>query len=100
MSTEIQYTLTVLTQEIENNTRKLETSLIRIMSYLQRLSGDTNIDNFLGMVQKAIITVRTLQLALTALSVASGPVGWLYAGTSAVAAGISGYTLYESMIGV
>ena len=100
MSQQIQYSLTVLTKDIEENSRKLEISLIRIAGYLERLTGDANLKRFINTVQSAIVAVRTLQIMIRALELASGPVGWLYAGTTIVAAGMSGYSIYESITGV
>jgi len=97
---EIQYTLTVLTKDIEENSRKLEISLMRIAGYLERMTGNASIRYFLNLVQSSIVAVRSLQIAIAALEAASGPVGWLYAGTTVVAAGLSGYGIYESLTGV
>ncbi len=77
----------------------LEISLVRILGYVERFSGDANLNKFLSMVQRTILLVRSLQIALRALEMASGPIGWLYAGTSVVAAGMSGYSMLESMTG-
>lgn len=81
---QIQYTLTILTQELEENSAKLEASLIRLAGYLSRMSGSEDIRKFINTVQDAMIAVRSMQQTIQLFYAASGPIGWIIAGTSAV----------------
>jgi hypothetical protein len=98
--TEIQYTLTLITRETQKEINKLETSLMRIAGYIQRFSGNQDLNRTLELIQRAIVTLKSLQMAIRAVQLASGPIGWLYAGTSIVAAGMSGMAIFESTSGV
>ncbi len=99
-NTEIQYSLTVNTEIAYRDVRKLEISLMRILGYIQRLApNDPNLDKLINTMQSAIMTMRSMQIALLAVQAAAGPVGWLYAGTAIAAGAFSGYSLYESMRG-
>ncbi len=100
VNTEIQYSLTVNTEMTYSELRKLETVLMRVMGYVQRFSGNTDLNKFLEMIQKLIVTVRSLQMAIRALQLASGPIGWAYAATTIAGTALSGYSLYESLVGV
>jgi hypothetical protein len=85
---------------MQTDIRKLEVSMMRILSYIERLTpGNTNLANLINFIQHVITTIRTLQMAIHALEIASGPIGWLYAGTSIAAYGFSGYSMYESLRG-
>jgi hypothetical protein len=98
---EIQYNFTLHTGDAQKEIKKLETSLMRILSYVQMLTpGNTELNKLIAMTQTTITMLRTTQLAIRAVQLAAGPVGWLYAGTSIVAAGFSGYSIYESLTGV
>ncbi len=96
---EIQYSLTVNTELTYNEIRKLETVLIRVLSYVERLAGNADLTKLINIIQATITAVRSLQMALRALELASGPIGWAYAATGVVAAGFAGYSMYESTIG-
>jgi len=91
MSTEggIQYTLTVLTKDIEDNSARLESSLIRLAGYLQRMSGSEDIRKFINLVQDAMIAVRSMQTTIQLFYAATGPIGWVIAGTSALTTAFS-----------
>lgn len=99
MSTsEIEYTLVVNTTQFNSDIRKVESSLMRILSYVSMLNnGDPHLQKLIENTQRTINLMRSLQLAIRAVQLASGPVGWLYAGTSIIGAGLSGYGLYESL---
>jgi hypothetical protein len=97
---EIQYVLTANTELAYSELRKLETVLIRITNYIERLTGSPELRKLLNFIQATITAVRSLQMALRALEVASGPIGWAYAATSVAATGFSGYNIYESIVGV
>lgn len=85
----IQYTLTVLTDEIEENSRKLEGSLIRLAGYLVQMSGSPDIRKFINTVQDAMIAVRSMQQTIHLFYAATGPIGWIIAGTSALTTAFS-----------
>ncbi|MCJ7431099.1 hypothetical protein MUO83_07830 [Candidatus Bathyarchaeota archaeon] len=76
--------------------RQVEMSLIRIGNLVSRMSGSPDVDNFIRKVNTAIMTVRALQIAMHALEVASGPIGWLYAATTIIGFGVmAGETALE-----
>lgn len=100
MSEEVQWSLTVNTELTYSEVRKLETVLMRVLGYLRQFSGNENLNETIMLIQRTITAIHSLQMAIRALQMASGPVGWAYAATSVVAAGLSGYSIYESMIGV
>lgn len=87
--TEIQYSLTVNTDFAFSEIRKLEIVLIRCLNYAQQLTGDPNLQRGIQILEKAILTLRSFQQAARAAQLAAGPIGWLYFGTTALAAGIS-----------
>ena len=100
MSQEIQYSLTVNTEMTYNEVRKLEIVLVRVLSYIEKLTGgDPTLAKLINTIQSIIVTIRTLQMAIRALEMASGPIGWAYAGTSLIAAGMTGLTLYDTIVG-
>lgn len=98
---EIQYSLSLNTDLTYSEVRKLETVLMRVLSYIERLTGDNpSLVKLINTIQSAITALRTLQSAIRAVEVASGPIGWAFAATSVVTAGFSGYSIYESITGV
>jgi hypothetical protein len=99
-NTALQYTLTVNTELSRMEVRRLEAVLMRTLSYIEMFTGgNRDIAKAVQLAQGAIVTFRSLQMAIRAAEMAAGPIGWAYAGVSVVAAGMSGYSLYESMIG-
>ena len=98
---EIQYSLTVNTELTYNELRKLETVVMRVLNYVERLSGgNPSLQKLINTIQSTIVAIRSLQIALRSLEMASGPIGWAYAATGIIAAGLSGYSVYESITGV
>ena len=86
-STEIEYTLTVNTEMARSEMRKLETTIQRILGDIRRLSGgNESIDAVTMKLQEAVTAYRAWQLAITALNMATGPIGWVYAGTAVIGA--------------
>lgn len=80
--------------------RKLEISLIRILSLVQRFSGNEQLNETLKVVEKAIMTLRILQMAIRATEMAAGPIGWLFAAVSwASAATTIGTEVYDGVRG-
>jgi hypothetical protein len=97
LTEEIQYSLTINTEVSYNNLRKLETVLMRVFSYIEKLSGgDPNLSKLINTIQAAIVALRTLQLAMRAVQAASGPIGWAYAATSFAAVGFAGLSMLDA----
>jgi hypothetical protein len=91
---EIEYLLTVNTEQAETNIVKLESGLIRLGSQIRRISGNEQLDAFITKSNQAISAARSIQTAirLTSLALASsGPVGWLLMGTAVIGAGLTTY---------
>lgn len=97
----IEYTLAVNTEMSYSDIRKLEMVLIRCLNLAQRFTGDENLKNGIATMQKAIMTLRTLQMAYHTVQLArmaaGDPIAWLYAASSVATAGM---TLYDSFVGV
>jgi hypothetical protein len=96
----IEYTLSVNTEITSNDIRKLEMAIIRCLNIAQRLTGDENLQKGIQVIQKTIMTLRTLQMAYNALQIArmsaGDPIAWLTAGTMVASAGA---TIYDSITG-
>ncbi len=100
---EIEYNLSLNVEAMSRDIRRLEISLMRIGSYIQRFSGNQDLNSFVDLVMKAINALRALQIAIRATQLAyagAGPIGWLYAGVSLAGAGIIGYTMFQETTGV
>jgi hypothetical protein len=69
--------------------RKIEMSMIRIGNIIQKVFPDSQAAKIMEDVQKIINLARTAQIALRAMQMAEGPVGWIFAGTTVVAAAFS-----------
>lgn len=82
---EVQFSLALNADVTYGEIRKLEITLIRILGYIQRFSGDERIDKAVMKVEKLIMTIRYAQIAIRAFEIAEGPIGWIYALTTGVA---------------
>lgn len=90
--TQIEYLLTVNTQEAETSILKLESAVIRASNQIARLTGNQDIQSLVTMSNRAIYAARSIQQAIQATSIAlagAGPIGWLVMGTSILSAGFS-----------
>jgi hypothetical protein len=96
----IEYSLAINTEMSYSEVRKLEIILIRCLNLAQRFTGDENLKNGIATIQKAIMTLRTLQMAYHTVQMArmaaGDPLAWLYAGSMVASAGM---TLYDSFVG-
>jgi hypothetical protein len=81
-TTTIDYLLTLNADMSYTELRKLEISLIRIMRLVQRFSGNENLNQAITGIEKMIMTLRILQMAIRATENAEGPLGWLFAAVS------------------
>ena len=98
--TEIQYSLTVNTEMTYSEVRKLETVIVRVLGYIKEMSGgNPDLIKAIEVIQRTILALRSLQLAIRAVQLSSGPIGWIYAGTTIIAAGISGYSIIDEITG-
>lgn len=96
----VDYVLTVNTEMSYGELRKLEMSLMRIMYLVERFSGNQDLNKMLKYIQEAIVAMRSLQIAMRAVEMAEGPIGWLYAGVSIVAAATTiGTDVYDGCRG-
>ena len=96
-SVEIEYLLTVNTEMTYSELRKIETMLIRLSGYVQRLAGNENLDKLMNKIQQTIHYIRALQIALIALQAAMVPgAGWIkvaWVGFAATNAAFAGYDM-------
>ena len=99
--TEIQFSLSVNTELTYTECKKLETVLMRILSYVERLAGNADLSRLINIIQSTIVAARTLQIALRSLEAAtlSNPIGLALTATNLIAVGFSGFGIYESMTG-
>jgi hypothetical protein len=81
--------------------RKLEISLIRCLNLAQRFTGDENLKNGLATMQKALMMLRSLQVAYRAVQIArmsaGDPLAWFSAATTVAATSMS---MYDAITGV
>lgn len=83
---EVQYSLTINTELTYSEIRKIEIMLVRVLGYIRRLTGNESLNQAIIWIQRAITTMRTLQMMVHAMEIASGPIGWAYAAVSAIGA--------------
>jgi hypothetical protein len=97
--------ITELKQEINGLTlsysqlKEFETLLRRTLMIVEKSTGDEDIRKSIQVIERAITTVRTLQLAITSLEMASGPIGYALAATSFIMGAYQGVSLYEDLRG-
>ena len=97
---EIQFALTVNTNQLRSDLSKVETSFMRILNLVRQLSGgNPEIAKAVQALQSLINIAQAAQMAMRAVQMAAGPVGWLYAGTSILAAGMTGYASIQATMG-
>lgn len=94
---EIEYLITANIEPGYSELRKLEMSMIRILSYIKRFCGNEQIDKAITKIEALIMAIRAAQIAIRALEVAEGPIGWIYAATTTVGAIISGVTAVQEL---
>lgn len=92
-------TLSVNTEMTYNELRKVEMSILRILSYIRRFSGNEQIDKAIQKVMQLISAIRMAQIAIRALEIAEGPIGWIYAITTTVGAAIAVGTTVNDLSG-
>jgi hypothetical protein len=87
--------LTGKVDELEQKSSKTELTMrqeIRTLNLLlmltKRATGNESLDNAINIMQNAMQVALRLRMALIALTAASGPWGWLYAGANVAAAAI------------
>jgi len=86
---EVEYLLTVDIENASDNLRRLESLLMRTLSYVRRLSGNEDLDAAIMQIQKFITTLRLAIATAKAFEMASGPIGWLTAIVGAVGVAIN-----------
>lgn len=94
----IDYVLTINTELAYADIRKLEITLIRLGNILRRITGSEEFDQILANIQRIIMIIRTAETAIRAFQMASGPIGWLYAGVGAVTGAISIGTMASDLM--
>lgn len=66
--------------------RKLEMTMMRVMYLVERFSGSPELNRMLQYIQKSITALRQIQMAIHAVQMAEGPIGWAYAAISVISA--------------
>jgi hypothetical protein len=89
-SSEVSFLLSVNVNELSfSEVRKIEMSLFRILSYVRRFCGNESVANAIAKGEQLITLARHVQIALHALEIAEGPIGWLYALTTVIGTGLA-----------
>lgn len=87
---EIDYLLTISIEETEQNLRRLERALYRLLGVIGRLGLPEDIKQAMATVQRMIFLARSLQTAYHMLQVArmaaGDPIAWITAGAAGGAA--------------
>ena len=96
MSEAVDFLLTVNTELVASELQKIETMLVRLSNYIQRLSGNKNLDALMVKIQQTINYVRALQVALSAVEAALIPgAGWVKAAFSGFAIANAAFVAYD-----
>ncbi len=69
--------------------REGEMTLMRLTRAIERLGLPKDVRQVVTELMRVIQTVRLLQISISMLEAAEGPVGWLFAGMSFVATGLT-----------
>jgi uncharacterized protein YaaW (UPF0174 family) len=94
---QVDYTLNLLIEQSSyNDLRKIEMTMMRTFSLLQRLFPNSDAAKVIQSIQKMIALLQQAQAAIRAVEAASGPIGWAYAAVSVASTAL---TTYESTIG-
>jgi uncharacterized protein YaaW (UPF0174 family) len=97
---EIEYVLTVQTEQMETQLRQLETLGFRTLHMLRQLGLPPEADAAIQKMQQLMSVIRMLDLSLRLLESASGPIGWALFAVSAVSTALTvGNTLYNGSRG-
>jgi hypothetical protein len=97
----IRYSLDINTELSHRQIRQLEIVMMRTLNLIEEFTGgNKSVEYAVRIAETAIETFRSLQIAIRSVEMAAGPIGWAYAGFSVVAAGMSGYSILESVTGV
>jgi hypothetical protein len=95
----IEYSLAINTDMAYSDIRKLEISLVRCLNLAQRFTGDEDLKKGIQLMQKAIMTLRTLQMAYHAVQMArmaaGDPLAWFSAATMVAT---SAMTVYDTVL--
>jgi len=84
----IDFLLSINTEPTYREITKVETSIYRILEGVKRATGSEDLASYVNYTQKVINMTRSALWAIHALEIASGPIGWLYAGTTILATGM------------
>lgn len=76
---EINYLLTVSAEDAMTELRKVERLLFRTLSLFERMGLSPDVQQAINQLQRLIMTVRSVQVAINLMYAASGPVGWALA---------------------
>jgi hypothetical protein len=64
-------------------------TLNMMMILVTQMTGDKNVDKAIQKIQQLTMSFMHLRMAMLAFQMASGPVGWAYAGVTGMATAIS-----------
>jgi len=83
------FNLELNVEPLLDNARQIEGLLSRSLGYMQRLTGNEDLNNALRMVQRVTMAIRLLHSAIIAMELASGPIGWWRVGLALAGAGFT-----------
>jgi len=95
MDETVSFSLEVNVEKAFQNIRRLQTVLYRSISLARRLGLPEDIEEGIVRVQSLIAYLNALRLALIAVHMASGPIGWALAGIGIAGVAVSTYEMTQ-----
>lgn len=92
----VSFSLEVNVEEAYTELRKLQTVLYRSLDIARKLGLPDDISEMASKIQRLIAITNQLRLALIALSVASGPLGWALALVGTAGAFVSAGSFFDN----
>lgn len=80
----VSFSLQINVEDTLPQLRRVLTVLSRTMGLLRRFGGSEELDAVFLKIQRLIILINTLRLAVIAIHTAAGPLGWALAAIGAV----------------
>jgi uncharacterized protein YaaW (UPF0174 family) len=94
---EVDYTLNLLINEgTYTDLRKIEMTMMRMFTILNRIFPNSPVSKIIQDLQHTLMVLHQVQATIRAVELASGPIGWAYAGVSVAGTAL---TVYESTVG-
>jgi hypothetical protein len=79
--------------------RKIEMTFMKLGNVIERVFPNSDAAKIMETTDKIIMMAREAQMAIRAVQLASGPIGWAFAAVSVVSGAVMGYGMLESLTG-